>query len=145
MQNFMTENTKGRPSDYTPEIGHEICQNMIEGKSLARVCKDLGINYRTVFNWLKDNNKADFLQQYIRAREERADYLADDILDIADDITLQADDRRIRIDARKWYAGKLKPKAYGDKIQQEHSGSIGLSGILKELDGSSSDLPSDQD
>lgn len=107
----------GRPTNYTEELGQEICQNMIEGKSLARVCKELEINYRTVFNWLKDKDKSEFLQQYMHARAERADFLADDILDIADDNTLQADDRRIRIDARKWYAGKLKPKKYGDKLE----------------------------
>lgn len=32
---------------------------------------------------------------------------------------------RLRVDARKWYASKLAPKKYGDKITQEISGPDG--------------------
>jgi hypothetical protein len=39
----------------------------------------------TVFNWLRLH--AEFLEQYTRAREEQADALAEDMLDIADDGT----------------------------------------------------------
>ncbi len=35
--------------------------------------------------------------------------------DIADRSDLEANDKRVRIDARKWLAGKLRPKN-GDKI-----------------------------
>jgi hypothetical protein len=31
---------------------------------------------------------------------------------------------RLKVDARKWVAAKLKPKKYGDKLQTEHSGEI---------------------
>jgi hypothetical protein len=33
---------------------------------------------------------------------------------------------RLRIDTRKWIASKLKPKKYGDKIEQEIKGEMGL-------------------
>ncbi|HEY5808152.1 MAG TPA: hypothetical protein VIT67_09310, partial [Povalibacter sp.] len=32
---------------------------------------------------------------------------------------------RLRVDARKWYAGKLHPKKYGDKVQTELTGAGG--------------------
>ena len=32
------------------------------------------------------------------------------------------------IDARKWLAGKLRPKKYGDRVEVEHLGGNGLSG-----------------
>jgi hypothetical protein len=34
--------------------------------------------------------------------------------------------RRLQVDARKWYASKLAPKKYGDKIEADlnHSGGI---------------------
>ena len=35
------------------------------------------------------------------------------------------DRTRLQIDARKWYASKLAPKKYGDKVQQEVSGPDG--------------------
>ena len=47
------------------------------------------------------------------------------MLEIADS-TNMADDRRVKIDARKWMAGKLRPKVYGDKVQQEVSGSLSV-------------------
>jgi hypothetical protein len=104
----------GRPSSYTPELGSKICEGIAQGTSLVRVCYALDIDYGTVYDWIKKN--PDFADNYTHAREAQADYLADGVLDIADDSTLQADDRRVKIDARKWYAGKLKPKKYGDKI-----------------------------
>jgi hypothetical protein len=32
---------------------------------------------------------------------------------------------RLRVDARKWVAAKLKPKKYADKITNEHTGANG--------------------
>jgi hypothetical protein len=71
----------------------------------------------TVFNWLKAF--PEFLEQYARAKEECADALADEMLDIADDAAKAASGdpipgARLRIDTRKWIASKLKPKKYGD-------------------------------
>lgn len=37
------------------------------------------------------------------------------ILEIADNPEIDPQDKRVRIDARKWAMGKLKPKKYGDK------------------------------
>lgn len=135
----------GRPSSYTPEIGTSICQGIAQGKSLVKVCQGLDIDYGNVFDWMKIY--PEFSDNYIRAREAQADYLADGILDIADDSSLQSDDRRVKIDARKWYAGKLKPKKYGESSQIKHADADGnklsMKDILGSLDGRSADLPSD--
>ena len=135
----------GRPSSYTQEIADEICAGLAEGKSLRTVCSaDHLPALRTVFNWL--GTKEDFLHQYTRAKEESADALTDEMLDIADDGTndwakqqLGEDGpevevlnkehiqrSRLRIETRKWLASKLKPKKYGDKITTEHTGAVGL-------------------
>jgi hypothetical protein len=52
---------------------------------------------------------------------------------IADETHTDPNCRRIRIDARKWYAGKLRPKVYGDRIQQEHSGTLTIEDALRQL------------
>src|SRR3546814_11281656 len=82
----------------------------------------------TVFRWLRDEAHEEFRQQYARARDNQADTLADEILDIADDGSndyVGEDEKyngdavarsRLRVDARKWLAGKLAPKKYGEKI-----------------------------
>ncbi len=84
---------------------------------------------RTIFNWL--STKEDFLHQYTRAKEESADALTDEMLDIADDGE-HIQRSRLRIETRKWLSSKLKPKKYGDKITTEHAGSLGLTDMSEE-------------
>lgn len=130
----------GRPSGYTKEIGDEICERLSDGESLRAICRDDHMPSKAaVFRWLYVNQT--FRDQYARAKEEQADSLADDILDIADDgrNDTYVDDEgnkkvdfdviqrsRLRVDARKWIASKLKPKVYGDRIQQEISGTLAV-------------------
>jgi hypothetical protein len=105
----------GRPTDFTQEIADAICERLADGESLRSICRDQHMPTKgCVFRWLSDNK--DFADQYTRAREAQADSHIDDIVDIADDKGLDPNDKRIRIDARKWSAGKMRPKKYGDKV-----------------------------
>lgn len=119
----------GRPSEFTQEVADAICAELAEGKSLRSVCKAEEMPcIRTVFTWMR--TYPEFLQQYARAKEESADALADEILDIADDSARDfvsgengpvfnsehVQRSRLRVDTRKWIASKLKPKKYGDKV-----------------------------
>ena len=36
---------------------------------------------------------------------------------------------RLRVDARKWYASKVAPKKYGDKIENTHQGTVTVNTI----------------
>jgi hypothetical protein len=85
----------------------------------------------TVFKWLADNSS--FVEQYAHAREEQAETMAGQIVAIADDETLPSDSRRIKIDARKWVAAKLRPKVYGEKLDVKHDGQVTVN-ILKFAD-----------
>lgn len=133
---------------YSPEniAAHKatICERIANGESLRAICDDEGMPATsTVFLWLADD--ATFSEQYARAREAQADAVFDDILSIADDgrndwmERKNADGQNIgwqengeairrsqlRIDARKWMAGKLKPKKYGEKLDLNLSGTVG--------------------
>lgn len=142
----MSEERKiGRPSDYSEKIADEICDRLANGESLRSICKSEHMPHvGTVCRWLAKPENAGFREQYTRAREVQADILADETLDIADDASNDwmkragkdgepgwvfngeaARRSQIRIDARKWYAGKLAPKKYGDRQQIEHSGPDG--------------------
>jgi hypothetical protein len=113
-----------RPSDFTQELADRICAQLSEGNSLRSVCRQESMpSATTVFNWLRTN--PGFLEQYARAKEESADALADEMLDIADNTDEEAQSRRVRVDTRKWIASKLKPKKYGDKIDATLSGPEG--------------------
>ena len=76
----------GRPTDYTSELVVEICSRLAEGESLNRICRDDDMPCKmSVYRWLKEH--ADFLELYISARNDQADTLADEIIDIADETT----------------------------------------------------------
>lgn len=115
--------TLGRPADYSVEIATEICNLIAAGRSLVSICRDEdGMPNRcTVGRWLEKNE--DFRIMYARAREDQADTLADEIVAIADEPPPQTEHgtdsgavahQRLRVDARKWVAAKLKPKKYGE-------------------------------
>lgn len=108
--------SNGRPSLYSQELADKICSLIAEGYSLRKICDMEGMPTKeTVRVWLRDENKASFTAQYARARDEQADHYADEITEIAD-TEEDPQKARVRIDARKWVASKLKPKKYGDKL-----------------------------
>lgn len=99
-----------------------ICKRIAEGESLRAICKAKDLpSAETVRVWLSEDRA--FSAQYARAREDQADFYADEIIEIADS-TSDPNKARVQIDARKWKASKLQPKKYGDKIDVNHSGSI---------------------
>lgn len=128
--------------EFEQETADIICERIAQGKSLRAILNDddsLPAS-STVFKWLSLNK--DFAEQYARAREAQADVLFDDILSIADDglnDTYTDEDgnvrtnqdviarSKLRVEARKWMAGKLRPKVYGDKLDVEHGGNVTLS------------------
>jgi hypothetical protein len=111
---------QGRPSSYTDAIAAEICRRLAAGESLSAICRSDGMPSReTVMAWTRDPAHAAFLGDYARAREDQADYYADQVIDEAfaahDNASAQV--ARVRIDALKWVAGKLRPKQWGDLIR----------------------------
>ena len=79
------------------------------------------------YELLKDKDRD---ETYTRAREARADIIADEIIQIADNckgednVAVQRD--RLKVDTRKWLLSKLMPKRYGDRIEVEQTGEIHL-------------------
>ena len=127
----------GRPSAYTEELGALICAELAAGKSLVNVCAAEDMPHRaTVMRWLAEDSKVGFRDNYVRAREAQADFYAEQIIEISDEectyvkhgdgdeekeVEVAFDPtavarNRLRVDARKWYASKVAPKKYGDKL-----------------------------
>ena len=117
---------RGRPSDYTPEEADMICTWIAEGKSLRSYCREHAREMCTVYKWMREEK--DFAQRYARAHDDRADSLADEIVDIADEAVGGTNDdiqaARLRIDARKWVSSKLRPQKWGDKVEIEQKGHV---------------------
>ncbi len=133
-----TTSKRGRPSGYSDALAVEICRRIAERESLRKICADPDMpDKTTVLRWLAAKENAEFRTQYAHAREMQADTLFDEALEIADEVSDDwAKDKdgndifdhehvqrsRLRVDTRKWAAGKLAPKKYGDKFQHVGEG-----------------------
>jgi hypothetical protein len=117
----------GRPTDYTEDLAADFCSRIALGKSLRRVVKDADMpSHSSIYRWF--SLYPEFCEQYARAKEDSADSRADQVEEIAEKVLDGEYDpqaARVAIDAFKWTSGKHKPKKYGDKITQEHTGKDG--------------------
>jgi len=113
----------GRPTIFTEKLAEAICIRIADGESLRSICEDKKMpGLTTVRRWLADADREKFRLQYAQARDEQADFYADEIIEIADTSDGDFNKARLRIDARKWKAARMAPKKYGDKITQEVHG-----------------------
>jgi len=115
---------------YSPELAGRVCELMIEGVSLRKICEMAGMpSRRSIFYWLQNNGE--FRERYEIARLMQVEYWAHEIIEIADDasgdfVINERGDRvmdneainraRLRVDARKWLMSKLHPQRYGDRV-----------------------------
>jgi hypothetical protein len=117
----------GRPSIYSEELADRICQGLMNGESLIKVCLAKGMPDRvTVIRWI--GRDLAFATRIAHAREAQADYMDDLILDTAAMATSEnANAIKVKIDAYKWRASKLAPKKYGDKMD------VGFTGVIQTM------------
>lgn len=137
-------------STFTQDIADEICERLADGESLRSICRDESMpSTKTVLRWLSTIET--FRIQYAHARELQADALADEILDISNTPVIgeiettkewgveikradMIEHRRMQIDARKWYAGKLRPKVYGNNVEPENNDATLSDAVNKLID-----------
>jgi len=138
----------GRPPIYNLELGKKVCRLIATSTmglhKLCRLNPDLP-SHTVIYEWRLDH--PEFADQYAHAKQIQADLLAEEILEISDDSSFDIIDTpdgpkfnseycarsRLRVDSRKWLACKLMPKVYGDKVQNEVSGTIRHEDALKLL------------
>ena len=115
----------GRPSTYSEKTADEIVQRMIEGESLTAICKDEKMPPRvTVYAWF--DKHPDFYARCARAREALADYLVDEIEQLADNATKDnIETVKVQISTKQWRAMKIAPRMYGDRSRTEVTGANG--------------------
>lgn len=124
---------RGAPTIKTPELLDAIFAGISLGKSARAMCVEVGISQRVLWNWLASDEE--LVRQYLRAKELCVDVYAEEIIEISDDGSRDTyiDEKgrevtnreviartQLRIDARKWYAARLAPKKYGDKLPVTH-------------------------
>ncbi len=149
----------GHESTYTPEVGARLCELLCSRKdeedadgrkpfhSVRSICAEVGIAESTIYKWLHAHPT--FAEQYTRARETRAHLVAEETIEVVE-AEPDATRARVKMDVRKWYAGKLAPKTWGDKTvlagdpdapqkhEIEHKGRVHLDTLTSRISGLSS-------
>lgn len=153
----------GYTADEKLDICRRVCSYVATTtRSISSICggQDTGIPIepRTFWVWMEEDDRLmpemqlGLSEMYYRAKEFQAEVAVDEINEIADDgrndwmerigrdgePVLAVDKEHIarsklRVDARKWAAVKLRPKRFGDRQEIEHSGTVGL-GLVEKLD-----------
>lgn len=125
------------PSEKLNAVGIEaICERIANVEYYHKIAEDIGVSRTALMNYLGEHE-----DMYARAKEARADKIAEDILHIADDGGMEplvvdglpimdassnpvmvgsnvaVQHAKLRVDARKWLASKMLPKKYGDKLE----------------------------
>ncbi len=120
----------GRPSMYTPELADEICD--------AIASSELGLCHLVdahphwperpvIFLWRRRHPEFD--DKYMRAKEAQVEVCVEHMQEIMNEphkyhdletghLKLDHNMLRIKMDAIKWQASKLKPKKFGDSKEQ---------------------------
>jgi hypothetical protein len=114
----------GRPSIYREELADRICEGLMNGESLIKVCSAKGMPDRvTVIRWM--GRDPVFATRIAHAREAQQDFEIDACIDMADKATPEDWQAvKLRIWARQWRASKLAPKKYGDRVDMNLSGTL---------------------
>lgn len=108
----------GRPTLYTPELGEEICQQLLEGNSLLKIVEADGMpTYRTVLRWVLNNDA--FCHSYTRAREQQPDAILDkglaELHDAQGKDAVLAAARKVEVLIK--LAEKQNPRKYGNQLK----------------------------
>ena len=117
-----TFKSAARIMGHDPEVWDTVLLRLVQGESLVAITADKNMpGQRTVYDRI--DKDSEFAQKYAQARARQADSIAEMALHEA----IKAVDPqlgRLAYDARKWFAGKVAPKKWGDsvKIENEHSG-----------------------
>jgi hypothetical protein len=126
----------GRPSIFTPALADAILWRVADGQEITAIAKQPDMPaFSTIYAWAEQY--LEFGQAFERARRVAGHFLAQQALEIADDDSndITPDGlpnhpaigrSRIRVEQRRWLAGKYNPM-YLDK--QVHTGPDGQSAI----------------
>jgi hypothetical protein len=122
----MTPYKGGATYKYNPVVANVICQKIIDGGLITKICKEAGMpSYALVTRWRHEH--PEFNEMYEMAVKARAEARHDEVLDTvsADKIAMMGKDElaaaRLRVDTLKWAAEKNDPTRFG----KERSSSTG--------------------
>lgn len=107
--------TLGRPTEYTEQEAAIICQWVSNGNSLRKYSQLTGRQLGVIYRWM--GQRPSFREMYANSFADRADTLADEMVDIADSCTPTIEavaKAKLQIETRRWCAERMRPQKWGN-------------------------------
>jgi len=117
--------------EFSQEIADRLCAAYAHdtSKSIQTILEssDEFPSYTVIARWRREN--PEFEKQYARAREDRAELFAEQIIEIADSVRDETESApvqaaRLMVDSRRWLASKLLAPIYGDKVETVNTSKV---------------------
>lgn len=113
---------RGRPTDYTPQLGDQILELMSEGLSLAAAAAECDVHRQRVYEW--EERHPDFAELVKLARSKRQAFLERRLMRATEGPVVTSS------------IFALKNAGQGDwrdKVENEHSGTIGVERVTRTI------------
>lgn len=115
---------RGRPTDFTIELGQRICAGISIHGTLTRALKEKGMPcIETVMRWLWIHE--DFRKSYVHARTLGDEADAERMRLISTDPHISPEDKRIQVDVLKWQLARRNRNKWGESSRHELTGAEG--------------------
>ena len=122
---------------WTKALEQSFADGIIEGTSIEEIARKNNISPVSFYRHRVESEE--FERTIVRAQEASLEREMDGLIALAD--TADEDSAnavKLKVWTRMWVAGKRKPKKYGEKIQQEVSGELGIKTIVVQPDAKQS-------
>lgn len=110
-----------------------VLDQIASGGTVRSLCRVLGVSTSAFYDWV-DRGGQTRQDAFARARARGAYSTVDEALEIADSADREdIQVAKLRVETRRWLAGKANPEAFGDKAQEINInlGDITLSALRK--------------
>lgn len=132
------KNKGGQPTKYTKILATRICDLIATHPyglpTLIRIFPELP-DRQTIYNWLQAHRE--FFDNYMRAKEQQAHLLADEVLEVPNNVPTYEDKdghervdngmlgrSKLQMDALRWSASVLAPKFYKENKNTENASNL---------------------
>ncbi len=99
---------------------------VVAGHTLRTIGAEMGVDASTVLAWATFSPQ--MAQHYARARDTLTDIHEAELLDVARGegkyAEMEPAARKILVDTLKWDLAHRRPKVFGDRVEQVHSGAV---------------------
>lgn len=115
---------------YTPELAKQLIKHYASGMIISDICKLAEMPCKTTF-YAWRNAYPEFDQALESVEKQRAQAVAEDVLDVADN---EPDPQaaRVRMQARQWYASKFNRQKFGEKLEVNHEHKVSITSVMDE-------------